>query len=255
MSYKLRNMVVIVTGGASGIGKATAIKCAQEGARVAVCDVQDNLGKETEESINKEKLLAKYYHMDVTDEKKVEETFRQVVLDLGLIQGLVNAAGVADPKLDTRPIHEGLLNVWEKVVRINLFGVLLCTKHAIPYMIRAGKGSIVNISSIAALTSLPGIGYAASKGAVLAVTRLCAKDYAKYNIRINSISPGFIDTPLLQSIWKETSEHAKELRESIPLDRLGKPEEIASVIAFLLSDEASYITGTNIVADGGYTAH
>ncbi|MEM2714533.1 MAG: SDR family oxidoreductase, partial [Candidatus Bathyarchaeia archaeon] len=118
-----------------------------------------------------------------------------------------------------------------------------------------GKGSIVNISSLTALIALPGVGYTASKGAVLAVTRLCAIDYAKHNIRINSISPGFIDTPLLQSIWKEAPEHAKELLKSVPLGRLGRPEEVASLITFLLSDEASYITGANIIIDGGYIAH
>ncbi len=200
-------------------------------------------------------LTAKYYHMDVTDEEEIERAFRHIVSDLGLIQGLVNAAGIADPKFDTKPIHEGRLDVWERVIRVNLFGVLLCSKHALPYMIKAGKGSIVNISSLAALTALPGVGYTASKGAVLSVTRLCAMDYAKYNIRVNSISPGFIDTPLLQSIWREMPEHAKELLKSVPLGRLGKPEEIVSLITFLLSDEASYITGVNIIIDGGYIVH
>ena len=252
---RLNNMVIVVTGGASGIGRATVIKCAQEGARVAICDVQDNPGKEVEEDLNKVGLTAKYYHMDVTDEEEIERAFRHIVSDLGLIQGLVNAAGIADPKFDTKPIHEGRLDVWERVIRVNLFGVLLCSKHALPYMIKAGKGSIVNISSLAALTALPGVGYTASKGAVLSVTRLCAMDYAKYNIRVNSISPGFIDTPLLQSIWRETPEHTKELLKSVPLGRLGKPEEVASLITFLLSNEASYITGVNIIIDGGYIVH
>jgi len=252
---RLNNMVIVVTGGASGIGRATVIKCAQEGARVAICDVQDNPGKEVEEDLNKVGLTAKYYHMDVTDEEEIERAFRHIVSDLGLIQGLVNAAGIADPKFDTKPIHEGRLDVWERVIRVNLLGVLLCSKHALPYMIKAGKGSIVNISSLAALTALPGVGYTASKGAVLSVTRLCAMDYAKYNIRVNSISPGFIDTPLLQSIWRETPEHAKELLKSVPLGRLGKPEEVASLITFLLSNEASYITGVNIIIDGGYIVH
>ncbi|MEM1586590.1 MAG: SDR family oxidoreductase [Candidatus Bathyarchaeia archaeon] len=252
---KLEGIVVVVTGGASGIGRATAIRCAQEGARVAICDVQDNLGKNVEENLNKMGLTAKYYHVDVTSEREVEEAFRYIVSDLGLIQGLVNAAGISNAKYDARPIHEGRLEVWEKIIRVNLFGVLLCTKHALPYMIKAGKGSIVNISSLTALIALPGVGYTASKGAVLAVTRLCAIDYAKHNIRINSISPGFIDTPLLQSIWKEAPEHAKELLKSVPLGRLGRPEEVASLITFLLSDEASYITGANIIIDGGYIAH
>lgn len=135
------------------------------------------------------------FTIDGSEENK-QQLSKHIVSDLGLIQGLVNAAGIADPKFDTKPIHEGRLDVWERVIRVNLFGVLLCSKHALPYMIKAGKGSIVNISSLAALTALPGVGYAASKGALLSVTRLCAMDYAKYNI----ISPGFIDTPLLRSI-------------------------------------------------------
>ncbi|MEM3797480.1 MAG: SDR family oxidoreductase [Candidatus Bathyarchaeia archaeon] len=246
--------VVVVTGGASGIGKATAIRCASEGAKVAVCDVQDGLGGEVVKDLRGKNLVAKYYHMDVSKEKDVKEVFKRIVSDLGLIQGLVNNAGIIDPANDTRLVHEGKPEVWEKILRVNLMGVLLCTKYALPYMIESGKGSIVNLSSVAACVALPGVGYTASKGALLSVTRLFAVDYAKYNIRVNSISPGFVNTPLLQSIWKETPEHAEKLRQSVPLNRLATADEIASVIAFLLSDDASHITGINIVVDGGFTA-
>jgi NAD(P)-dependent dehydrogenase (short-subunit alcohol dehydrogenase family) len=251
---RLDGKVVVITGGASGIGKACAVRCAHEGAKVAVCDIQDNMGKEVAANINNEGLSAKYYHIDVSKENEVEKMFRNIVSELGLIEGLVNAAGIADPKNDNVPIHEGKLETWERILRVNLIGVLLCTKHALPYMIRAGKGSIVNVSSLTALIALPGVAYTASKGAVLAITRLCAVEYAKYNIRVNSIAPGFVDTPLLQSIWKEDISKAKELERSIPINRLGKPEEVASVITFLLSDDASYITGTNTIIDGGFTS-
>ncbi|MEM3549604.1 MAG: SDR family oxidoreductase [Candidatus Bathyarchaeia archaeon] len=251
---RLNGKVVVVTGGASGIGKACAVRCASEGAKVAVCDIQDTMGKEVAANINNEGFLAKYYHVDVSKENEVEKIFRNIVSELGFIEGLVNAAGVADPKNDNRPIHEGKLETWERILSVNLIGVLLCMKHAVPYMIKAGKGSIVNISSLTAIIALPGVAYTASKGGVLAITRLCAVDYAKYNIRVNSIAPGFIDTPLLQSIWKEDIDQAEELERSIPIKRLGKPEEVASVITFLLSDEASYITGTNIIIDGGFTS-
>ncbi|MEM2321372.1 MAG: SDR family oxidoreductase [Candidatus Bathyarchaeia archaeon] len=255
---KLDGMTVIVTGGASGIGRATAIRCAHEGARVAICDISDAQGREVVERINRESYVAKYYYMDVSNEQEVEETLGRIASELGLITGLVNNAGIAMPEHDMKPIHESHLEVLEKVIRVNLYGVLFCMKHAIPYMIKAGKGSIVNISSIAAIISLHEIAYTCSKAGVLAVTRLCARDYAKYNIRVNSISPGFVDTQLLHSIGrsirKEIPGEAERVSQSIPLSRLATPDEIASVIVFLLSDDASYITGTNIIVDGGFTA-
>lgn len=251
---RLDKMVLVVTGGASGIGKATAIRCAQEGAKVAVCDVQDAGGKETVETIVKEGFAAKYYHMDVTSEREVEKTFKGIVSELGVITGLVNNAGIADPKNDTKPLHEGSLEVWERLLQVNLIGVLLCTKHALPYMIEAGKGTIVNVASVAAVVGLSNIGYTASKGAVYSLTRNIAVNYAKYNIRVNSVTPGFIDTPMLRLIQKEMSTKPEDRAKAIPLNRLGAPEEVASVIAFLLSEDASYVTGANIAIDGGFTA-
>ncbi|MEM2425101.1 MAG: SDR family oxidoreductase [Candidatus Bathyarchaeia archaeon] len=249
--HRLDGVTVVVTGGSSGIGRATAIRCALEGAKVAICDIQDSKGKEVEEIIRKEKMIGKYYHMDVTNESEVKETFAQIASDLGLITALVNNAGIFSPE-DCKPIHESKLEIWEKILRVNLIGPILCTKHVLPYMIKAGRGSIVNVSSVGAIVGLPGTAYVASKAALLAITRENAVSYARYNIRVNSISPGFTITPMSRGLW-ENPDRLKEQLKFIPLNRLAKAEEIASVIAFLLSDEASYITGANIVVDGGFT--
>jgi NAD(P)-dependent dehydrogenase (short-subunit alcohol dehydrogenase family) len=252
---KLEGKTILVTGGASGIGKATTIKCAVEGARVALCDVQDQFGKEIVDRLKRKGYAVEFYHLDVGNEIEVREVMDKVARELGegQIHGLANVAGVVLEE-DAKPVHEGSLETWERAIHVNLYGTLFCSKHAIPYMLKAGGGSIVNVSSATALIGLPGVGYTASKGAILAATRNMAIDYAKFNIRVNAVVPGFIDTPLLQRVWSVTPREAEEILKTIPLGRLGKPEEVANVIAFLLSDEASYITSATIVVDGGYTA-
>jgi NAD(P)-dependent dehydrogenase (short-subunit alcohol dehydrogenase family) len=255
---RLDGEVVVVTGGASGIGRATAILSAREGAGVAVCDINREAGEKVVNEIVRFGGKARFYHMDVSKEEQVRSTFGRIVDELGLITGLVNNAGIAGPM---KPTHEVTEEEWDTVFSVNVKGVFLCTKHAIPYMIRAGHGSIVNVSSIYAIVGgipeIPVPPYHASKGAIRALTKADALTYAKYNIRVNSVHPGFVDTPMLSKpaeLVGDVNTLYSFLGSLHPVGRIAEPEEIAHVIVFLLSREASLITGAEIVVDGGYTA-
>lgn len=255
MSGKLNGRVVIVTGAAMGIGKATAISAAREGALVAVGDLNETEGRKTVNEITGTGGKAKFYLLDVSNEKQVKEVFDQIGKDLGDIYGLVNNAGIAGA---SKPTHEITLDEWNKVIGINVSGVFLCTKYAVPSMIKNQRGSIVNLSSIYGLVGAQDAPpYHASKGAVRLMTKTDALFYAKYNVRVNSVHPGFIDTPMVAGFAEGTGNREatyEALKKLHPLGRLGKPEEIASVIVFLLSDDSSFMTGSEVVVDGGYTA-
>ncbi|MBE9390915.1 SDR family oxidoreductase [Fervidicoccus fontis] len=257
MCERLKDRVVVITGAARGIGYATAMLAAKEGAKVAVCDVLEDEGKKAAEEIKRTtgNQNVKFYRLDVTNEDEVKRTFEQISKDLGDIYGLVNNAGIAGV---SKPTHEITLEEWNKVINVNLNGVFLCTKHAVPYMIKNNRGSIVNLSSIYGIVGAPDAPpYHASKGAVRIMTKVDALFYAKYNIRVNSVHPGFIDTPMVRGYAEGTGNRDavyEALKKLHPLGRLGRPEEIASVIVFLLSDESSFMTGSEVVVDGGYTA-
>jgi NAD(P)-dependent dehydrogenase (short-subunit alcohol dehydrogenase family) len=246
--------VAIVTGAASGIGRATAGLLAREGARVAVTARRPEAGREAAEEINQSGGQARYWQLDTTDEQAIQRVFADVVGTFGHLDVLVNNAGIAGPG---KPTHEFTLEEWNRVISVNLNGVFLCTKHAIPHMQRAGGGSIINLSSIYGLVSAPDVpAYHAAKGGVRLMSKTDALLYAADGIRVNSVHPGFIWTPMVENALREgdVEEGRRELEELHPIGHLGEPEDIAYGILYLASDEAKFVTGSELVIDGGYTA-
>lgn len=252
---RVKNKVAIVTGGALGIGRATAILLAQEGAIVAVTDVSDNQENGTVEAIRNAGGEANFWHLDVTNESEVAKVIGEVAAKWSRIDVLVNNAGIIGVD---KPTHELTEQEWDKVMNVNVKGVFFCTKHTIPYMLKAGSGSIINLSSIYGLVGAADVPpYHASKGAVMIMTKNDALTYAKKKIRVNSVHPGFIWTPMVENFAK-TDGKAEEVRAALvalhPLGHLGEPEDIAFGILYLASDESKFVTGSELVIDGGYTA-
>jgi NAD(P)-dependent dehydrogenase (short-subunit alcohol dehydrogenase family) len=252
---RLEGRVVVITGASMGIGRATAIRSAGEGAKVAVCDVADSEGEQVVNEIKGTGGTARYYHLDVSKESEVSSVFKRISEELGPIYGLVNNAGIVGA---IKPTHELSEKDWDTVFAINVKGLFFCTKYAIPGMIKQGTGSIANLSSIYGLVGAADQPpYHASKGAVRLMSKTDAMFYAKNGIRVNSVHPGFIDTLMVQNVVASSSEQKEvvyqRLKSLHPLGRLGKAEEIAAGIVFLLSDDASFMTGSELVMDGGYT--
>jgi NAD(P)-dependent dehydrogenase (short-subunit alcohol dehydrogenase family) len=245
----------IVTGGALGIGKATAERLAGEGTQVAVTDLKDDEGASVVTDIEAVGGTARYWHMDVSDEDEVKRVFDEVADAFGGIDVLVNNAGISGPD---KPTHELTEAEWDEVMAVNEKGVFFCTKHAIPYMQEAGGGSIINLSSIYGLISAPDIPpYHASKGAVRLMTKTDALEYAEDDIRVNSVHPGFIWTPLVEEYLSgkgDVERGREQLDELHPLGHVGEPRDIADGILYLASDESKFVTGSELVIDGGYTA-
>ncbi|MBP3039972.1 SDR family oxidoreductase [Bacillaceae bacterium Marseille-Q3522] len=243
----LINKVSVITGAGSGIGEATAKLFAKEGAKVVVGDVADSASRVVED-IRKNGGDALFVHCDVTNESSVENLMESAFKSYGSLDILVANAGIPEKK---GPVHEMQLGDWQKVINIDLTGVVLSNKHAIRQMLKNGHGAIVNMGSILALVGQANsTAYSAAKAAVVNFTRSQALTYAKQGIRINSVSPGYVETPLLMKLPKETTD---AMVEKHPIGRLGKPEEIANAILFLVSERASFITGASLSVDGGYT--
>ncbi len=252
---RLKDKVAIVTGGALGIGRAASYQLAREGAHVVITDILDEKGKKVRDEIIHEGNKAEYLHLDVSSEKNVVDVFSKVNGDHEKIDILVNNAGISGAN---KPTHELSEEEWQQVFDINEKGVFLCTKHVIPYMKKQGKGSIINMSSIYGIISAPDIPpYHASKGAVRIMTKTDALLYAKDNIRVNSVHPGFIWTPLVEKMGEESEEGVDKFRENLdamhPLGHIGEPDDIAFGIVYLASDEAKFLTGSELVIDGGFT--
>jgi len=248
--------VALVTGGCAGIGRSTVEVLAREGAKVAITDIGDEEGKALAAQIEEEGGTARYWSMDVSDESQVARVIDEVTDAWGGLHVLVNNAGISGAD---KPTHEIESDEWRQVIEVNVTGVFFCTKHAIPKLREAGGGSIVNLSSIYGIVSAPDVPpYHASKGAVRMMTKTDALLYAQDGIRVNSVHPGFIWTPMVENFVSrgdgDVEEGKRQLAELHPIGRMGKPEEVANCILFLASDESSFVTGTELVVDGGYTA-
>jgi len=253
---RLEGYVTVVTGGARGIGKAVCELFAEHGAKTAVTDILDEEGRKLTLEIKDRGGEAEFFHLDTSREKQVKEVMSQVNDKFGGIQVLVNNAGISGPNKRT---HEIELEEWQRLIDINLNGVFLCTKHVIPYMKQGKGGSIINLSSIYGIISAPDLpAYHASKGAVRLMSKTDALLYAADKIRVNSIHPGYIWTPLVEDLARKSPEGLEEFRRKLdalhPIGHVGEPMDIAYGALYLASAESKFVTGSELVIDGGYTA-
>lgn len=253
---RLENKVCIVTGGAKGIGKATCQRLAEEGALVAILDIEDHDGQTLRQDIAATGRTVEYWHLDVTDEDAVDQVFAEVADKLGGIDVVVNNAGISGAD---KPTDELTSQEWKSVLDVNLNGVFYCTRAAIPHLRNRGGGSIINLSSIYGIIGAPDIPpYHASKGAVREMSKTDAVLYAKEGIRVNSVHPGFIWTPLVAAMAEAAEDGPEAFRAHLdelhPVGHVGEPEDIAAGIAYLASEDAKFVTGAELVIDGGYIA-
>lgn len=250
MAEAFRGKVALVTGGASGIGKATALAFAREGAQVVVADWMAEPGEATAAEIRAAGGQATFVKVDVSKAADVEKMVRDAVSRYGRIDCAFNNAGIEG---EMTPFSETTEENWNRVIDINLKGVFLCMKYEIPVMLAQGGGVIVNTASVAGLVGFANlVPYVASKHGVTGVTKSAALEYGKQNIRVNAVCPGVIRTPMVERILTENPEMEAGLTAGEPIGRLGLPEEIASAVLFLCSDAASFVTGQAIAVDGGW---
>lgn len=249
---RVKGKAAIVTGGGNGIGEATAKLLAREGASVAIVDIDDANGKRVAKEIKSEGGTADFWHMDVSQNDEVKTVFSKIYEKYGKLNILVNNAGIPGGR---KPAFELEVEEWDRIINVNLKGAFLCTKYASPYMIKSGSGSIINVASCYGIIGCDTPVYDTSKGGMRAMSKSDAIQLARFNIRVNSVHPGNVITPLFKKLVERIGgglDFTKEILGAMcPLDRMGTPEEIAYGILFLASDEASYITATELVIDGG----
>ncbi len=246
---RLANKVAVITGAASGIGRATAELFANEGATVVVADLADDVGEALASQIG-----GSYVHVDVSDENSVKSLYDVAAARHGGVDILFNNAGISPPEDDSILTTE--LSAWRRVQEVNLTSVYLCCRYGIPHLQARGGGSIINTASFVAVmgSATSQISYTASKGGVLSLSRELAVQFAREAIRVNALCPGPVNTPLLQELFAKDPERAARRLVHIPLGRFAEPREIANAALFLASDESSFVTATTFMVDGGIGA-
>ena len=243
---RLQDRVVVITGGGSGIGLASARRVAAEGARVVIGDIDTVAGAAAASDVG-----GLFVAVDVTVEDQVAALFQTTLDTYGSVDVAFNNAGISPPEDDSLLVTG--MDVWQRVQDVNLASVFLCCKHAIPHMQRQGKGSIINTASFVAVmgAATSQISYTASKGGVLAMSRELGVQFAREGIRVNALCPGPVNTPLLQELFAKDPERAARRLVHIPMGRFAEPEEIAGAVAFLASDDSSFVTASTFLVDGG----
>ena len=251
---RLRGKVALITGVASGMGRQAACTFAGEGARVVGCDVNEAAGTETVEMVWRAGGEMLFVRADVSAETDVAAVVRHGVERYGKLDILYNNAGIGPP--EDGLATELSLNVFERVMRINVTGTFLCSKHAIPHLVRAGGGSVINVSSIAAMIGgevLPATAYGTSKAAIIGLTKRLAVQFARQKVRVNAVCPGPIETPILAPYFVDP-ELKQRFFQRAPIGRIGAPDDVVNLCLYLASDESSFVTGSVIVIDGGVTS-
>ena len=248
-AHRLAGRVAVITGGASGIGRAMCERFASEGSSVAVVDLDEDAGGAVAAAVD-----GMFVRADVTSSDEVEALYAEVAARYGGLDICCNNAGISPPDDDS--ILETELDAWERVQRVNLTSVYLCCKHALPHLLARGKGSIINTASFVAVmgAATSQVSYTASKGGVLAMSRELGVQFARQGVRVNALCPGPVNTPLLRELFAKDPERAARRLVHIPMGRFGEATEIAAAAAFLASDDSSFMTASTFLVDGGISA-